>query len=181
VRSTAELQAGLEEVLQSPKAAGTLRLIVRRPRRGEREVVAEGMLDPEYGLAGDSWKSRRDIRTRGPADPDAQVTIMNARVANLVAGGEDRWPLAGDQLFIDLDLSLANLPAGTELAIDTAVLRVSKKPHTGCRRFVERFGVDAMTFVNSPQGRALNLRGIYARVVRAGVIGVGAAVIKCPT
>jgi hypothetical protein len=180
VRSTAELLAGLDDVLQSPKASGTLRLIVRRPRRGEREVIAEGMLDPEHGLAGDSWSCRADIRTRGPANPDAQLTIMNARAANLVAGREDRWPLAGDQLFIDLDLSLDNLPAGTELAIGTAVLRVSKKPHTGCRKFVERFGLDAMAFVNSPQGRALNLRGIYARVVRAGVIRVGAPVIKCP-
>jgi len=179
VRSTEELNAGLDEIRQSPKEQGTLRLIVRRPKSGVREVVFAGVLDPDHGLVGDSWKSRGDVRTHGPADPDVQITIMNARVAALVAETEERWLLAGDQLFVDLDLSLENLPAGSRLAIGSAVLEVSEKPHTGCRKFVERFGLDAMKFVNSPIGRALNLRGINARVVQAGAIATGDPVTKC--
>ena len=179
VRTAAELEAGLDDIRKSPADAGTLRLIVRRPKSGVREIVSDAALDPDEGVIGDSWKKRGDVRTRGPADPETQVTIMNARAAALVAETEERWPLAGDQLFVDFDLSLDNLPAGTQLAIGSAVVRVSTTPHTGCRKFVERFGLDAMKFVNSPVGRALNLRGINARVVRAGSIRVGDTVRKC--
>ena len=179
MRTAAELEAGLDDIRQSPTDTGTLRLIVRRPKSGVRETIDNAALNPDEGLAGDSWKKRGDFRTRGPADPETQVTIMNARAAALVAESEDRWALAGDQLFVDFDLSLENLPAGTQLAIGSAVLRVSATPHTGCKKFVERFGLDAMKFVNSPDGRALNLRGIYARVVQAGRIRVGDTVRKC--
>ncbi|MGE3403246.1 MAG: MOSC domain-containing protein [Vicinamibacterales bacterium] len=179
MRTAAELEAGLDEIRHAPADQGTLLLIARRPKPGVREIVTEASLNPDEGVAGDNWKKRGDFRTRGPADPETQVTIMNARAAALVAESEDRWALAGDQLFVDFDLSLENLPAGTLLAIGSAVVRVSATPHTGCKKFVERFGLDAMKFVNSPVGRALNLRGINARVIQAGSIRVGDTVRKC--
>lgn len=172
--NAAELEAGLEEIRQSPRDAGPLRLIVRRPDRNRREVIAAGQLDPVEGLVGDNWKARG---WRGSADrsahPDMQLNIMNARVAALVAQDRDRWALAGDQLYLDLDLSGSNLPAGTRLAIGGAVIEVTAEPHTGCAKFIARFGLDAMKFVNSPVGRELNLRGINAKVIRAGTIRVG--------
>ena len=170
----AELEAGLGEILRSPKDAGPLELIVRRPREDEREVLAEGELHPSEGLVGDSWRERGSSRTPdGSAHPEMQLNIMNARVIALVAQGKERWPLAGDQLYIDLDLSDENLPAGTRLALGEALIEVTSPPHTGCRKFVSRFGLEAMQFVNSSVGRELHLRGINARVIRPGIIRVG--------
>ncbi len=175
----AELEAGLDEIRRSPKDAGVLALIVRRPQTEAREVLAEGELHPDAGLVGDSWRTRGSARTPdGAAHPDMQLNIMNARVIALVAQAQERWPLAGDQLFIDLDLSAENLPAGTRLALGTAVIEVTAQPHTGCKKFVARFGLDALKFVNSPVGRQLQLRGINAKVVQAGVIRVGSVVKK---
>jgi MOSC domain-containing protein YiiM len=176
-----ELEAGLPVIAASPRDEGALELIVRRPVAGAREVVAEGELDVLEGLVGDSWRSRAGSMTahRSP-DPDTQLTVMSARVAALVAQDKARWALAGDQLFVDLDLSTSNLPSGTVLAIGSALIEVSHQPHTGCGNFVKRFGVDAMKFVNSPLGQRLNLRGINARVVRGGAIRVGDAVRKVP-
>ena len=172
--TTAELEAGLDEIRRSPKSDGPLKMIVRRPRVGEREALDEGELDPVHGLVGDSWSTRRSSRTAdGSPHPDMQLNIMNARVIALVAQDESRWHLAGDQLFLDLDLSADNLPPGTGLAIGSAVIEVTAEPHTGCRKFVERFGLDAVKFVNSPVGQQLHLRGINAKVVHAGVIRVG--------
>lgn len=172
--TTAELEAGLEDVLRSPKDEGTLELIVRRPREDEREVIEEAELHPSEGLVGDSWKERGSSRTEdGSAHPEMQLNIMNVRAISLVAQGRERWPLAGDQLYIDLDLSRENLPAGTLLALGEALIEVSAQPHTGCKKFVARFGLEAMKFVNSGVGRELNLRGINARVIRRGVIRVG--------
>jgi MOSC domain-containing protein YiiM len=168
-----ELEAGLDEILRAPKNEGVLKLIVRRPRTGEREIVERGELDPAVGLVGDSWSTRGSTLPGGGAHPHKQLNIMSARVIALLAQNTDRWPLAGDQLFIDLDLSTANLPPGTRLAIGTAVVEVTDEPHTGCGKFVDRFGLDATKFVNSPLGRQLQLRGINAKVVVAGVIGVG--------
>ena len=177
----AELDAGLQDVVLSPKDAGRLEMIARRPAVGEREVLVDGDLDAAVGLVGDTWAARPSSRTRDRSPhPEMQLNIMNARAIALIAGVRERWPLAGDQLYVDLDLSAANLGAGTRLTIGSAVLEVTAEPHTGCRKFVSRFGVDAMKFVNSPTGRALNLRGINAKVVVPGRIRVGDLVRKMP-
>lgn len=169
-----ELHGGLEHILASPADEGEIRLIVRRPAVDERELVSEARLDPAHGLVGDSWKARGDEERAGrPADPKLQLTLMNARVAELVAGGTERMPLAGDQLYVDLDLSDDNLPPGTRLSIGDAIIEVTDEPHTGCRKFAQRYGKDAIVFVNSGFGRKQNFRGINARVVTAGDIRVG--------
>ena len=149
-----------------------LELIVRRPSIGEREVLDEGQLDIVEGLVGDTWRTRSSRRSKDGRHPDMQLNIMNARVIALVAQDRERWHLAGDQLFMDLDLSAENLPPGTRLAVGSAVIEVTAQPHTGCEKFVSRFGLDAMKFVNSPLGRQLNLRGINARVLKPGTIRV---------
>jgi hypothetical protein len=169
-----ELEAGLEDIRRSPRDHGALILIVRRPAVGEREVLDEGELDLRDGLVGDSWRTRGSVRTAdGSSHPDMQLNVMNARVVALVAQDQGRWPLAGDQLYIDLDVSADNLPPGTRLALGSAVIEVTAVPHLGCQKFLARFGPDAMQFVNSPLGRQLHLRGINAKVIQPGVIRVG--------
>jgi len=169
--SLAILESGLDVIRQAPGLHGTLELIVRRPGAGEREVVGEGQLEVVEGLVGDSWKRRGSGRTPdGSAHPELQLTLMNSRVIRLLAPGPDRWPLAGDQLFVDLDLSAANFPAGTRLSIGGAVIEVTPIPHTGCKKFLARYGPDALQFVNSPLGRELNLRGINSKVIQSGAI-----------
>ena len=169
-----ELEAALDHLREAPKDNGVVELIVRRPRVDHREVLEEAELDPVKGLIGDSWIFRPSSKTPDHSPhPEMQINIMNSRVTALVAQEKDRWPLAGDQLYIDMDLSKENLPGGTQLAIGTAVLEVSPLPHTGCHKFVARFGVEAMKFVNSPVGKQLCLRGINARVIKGGVIRVG--------
>ena len=172
--TTSELEAGLDEIARSPKDAGALEMIVRRPQVGEREILDEGQLDPVEGLVGDTWKIRSSKRTAdGSPHPEMQLNLMNSRVVALLAQDRDRWHLAGDQLYVDLDLGEGNMPAGTRLAIGSAIVEVTKEPHTGCSKFVERFGLDAMKFVNAPPRKDLHLRGINARVVRPGAIRVG--------
>ena len=152
--STEELHAGLDEIRRAPKEEGMLELIVRRPRKGEREVVQEAQLDVDDGLVGDSWKDRGSSRSAdGRAHPEMQINVMSSRVIALISQDKARWALAGDQLFVDLDLSAGNMPPGTQLAIGSAVIEVTREPHTGCGQFVERFGLDAQKFVNSPVGR----------------------------
>lgn len=169
-----ELEAALDHLRNAPRDNGVVHLIVRRPRVDHREVLEEAELDPVNGLIGDSWLVRPSSKTPDHSPhPEMQINIMNSRVTALVAQEKDRWPLAGDQLYIDMDLSKENLPGGTQLAIGTAVLEVSPLPHTGCNKFVARFGIDAMKFVNSPVGKELCLRGINARVIKGGVIRVG--------
>lgn len=178
-RPLVELQAGLEEIRRSPADHGDLQLIVRRPLIDEREVMEAVELDTEWGLVGDSWRSRGSKRIAdGSADPEAQVTLMNARVATLLAGSHEAWATAGDQLYVDLDLSESNLPAGTRLTVGNAMLEVSAVPHTGCAKFSTRFGVDALRFVSTPEGRELRLRGLNAKVVRGGTIRVGDRISK---
>jgi hypothetical protein len=172
--SRTQLEAGLDRILDSPHDDGVVVLLVRRPAVGTRELPAEAMLDSAAGLIGDNWLDRGSSETPdGSADPKRQVTVMNARVAELVAGGSDRMPLAGDQLYLDLDISVGNLPAGSLIAVGAAVLEVSDVPHLGCAKFLERFGTDAMRFVNSGVGRQLRLRGMNARVMQSGVIRLG--------
>ncbi len=178
-RSEAELTAGLDEILRSPDTDGTVELIVRRPAEDEREVLDSGLLDLDEGLTGDTWCRRGSSRTPdGSANRDAQLTLMNARAAGLIAGNRERWPLAGDQLYVDLDLSIENLPAGTRLAVGEAVVEVTAEPHTGCAKFRARFGAEALKFVNKPPGRELRLRGVNTRVVTSGSVRVGDSVTK---
>ena len=173
-RTSEELQAGLADVLDSPVDDGTLELIVRRPAEGEREVLDEGILDLDEGLVGDSWNQRPSSKTDdGGPHPDMQLNVINSRLLALVSPDAERRPLAGDQLAVDLSLSPDDLPAWSRLAIGDAVIEVTDQPHTGCAKFTSRFGLDALRFVNSQEGRALNLRGINARVVVSGTIRRG--------
>jgi hypothetical protein len=178
-RNAAELEAGIDPIRSSPSDGGSVELIVRRPAVDEREVLDEGTLDATEGLVGDTWLPRGNHRTEdGLADPLAQLNIMNARAAALVAGDDTRRPLAGDQLYVDFDLSYDNVPPGTRLEVGSAVIEVTEKPHRGCAKFAARFGKDALRFVNSEVGRELNLRGVNARVVVPGVVRTGDAVKK---
>jgi len=175
----AELEAALPTALTSPTDEGTLDLIVRRPAVGRRDVLDAGELDVTTGLVGDTWNIRASTRTPdGSPHPDMQINVMNSRVIAMIAGEKSRWGLAGDQLYVDYDISAENVPPGTQLAIGAAVIEVTAQPHTGCIKFVQRFGVEAMKFVNSPQGRALHLRGLNARVVVPGRIQSGDSVRK---
>ena len=177
-----ELEAALDHLRGAPKDEGVLQLIVRRPQIDQREIVDEAELDPVLGLIGDSWSRRGSSKTAdGSPHPEMQINIMNSRVTALVAQEIARWPLAGDQLYLDMDLSKENLPAGSRIAVGSAVLEVSALPHTGCHKFVARFGVEAMKFVNSKVGKELCLRGINAKVVQAGVVKVGHTAKKITT
>lgn len=172
--SAAELEAGLAHIRQSPHDDGLLELIVRRPAENQREVLTEARLDLALGLEGDTWSERGSSRMAdGSAHPEMQLNLMNARVVELVAQGKHRWPLAGDQLYVDLDLSDDNLPPGTRLSLGSAVIEITAIPHLGCKKFTARFGVAAMQFVNSEVGKKLHLRGVNARVIAPGLVRVG--------
>jgi hypothetical protein len=174
-----ELEAGLEDICLSPKDNGVINMIVCRPGVEKREVLLEAKLDLAEGLVGDNWKVRGSASTAdGSAHPDMQINIMNSRVIALLAQEPERWQLAGDQLYIDMDLSAENLPAGSRLALGSAVLEITAKPHSGCKKFAARFGLDALKFVNSPLGKQLHLRGVNARVIQSGTIQTGDIVRK---
>ncbi len=174
--SLEQLMEGLDHVRAAPPTHGELVAIVSRPAPGEREALTEATLDHVVGLVGDNWLARGS--KDGPAVIDSQVTVMNVRAAELVADGTERLPLAGDQLYLDLDLSVDNLPAGSLIRVGHAVLEVSDRPHLGCAKFLERFGEEAMRLVNSRVGRELRLRGANTRVVVPGVIRVGDIVTR---
>lgn len=178
--STAELEAGLDGIRRAPGDVGTVELIVRRPAEGEREVLAEGVLDLREGLVGDMWLDRGSKRTPdGSSHSDMQLTLMSARVVDLVAAGDrERWALAGDQLYVDFDISVANLPPGTQLGLGSAVIEVTAEPHTGCAKFAARFGGDAHRFVNVKTHRHLRLRGLNAKVIQPGTVSTGDAIRK---
>ena len=169
----ATAHTALELVRDAPRDRGTVELVVRRPAVDEREVVDEAELDLEGGLVGDNWRVRGRSGGRREANLDAQITVASSRAMALAAGDRDRWPLAGDQLYLDLDLSGENLPPGTRLEVGSAVIEVTAEPHTGCKKFAARFGLETLELFNSPEGRALSLRGINARVVQPGTVRVG--------
>jgi MOSC domain-containing protein YiiM len=174
----AELEAGLQAILESPRDSGRLSMIAQRPAVGARKELDAGQISIEAGLVGDNWKARGSGATPDrSAHPDMQLTIMNSRAIALIAVDPSRQSLAGDQLYVDLDLSEANLPPGTKIEIGSVIVEVTDVPHTGCRKFVQRFGREAMEFVNSATGRKHNLRGINARVVRDGIVQVGDPVV----
>jgi hypothetical protein len=173
------LRQGLDEIRQSPKDRGIVKAIVIRPETDARVSLQRCELSPDGGVHGDSWaKGCWMSLPDGRPHPDVQVAIMNARTIALIAKEEARWPLAGDNLLVDLDLSDGNLPPGTRLSVGSALLEITDVPHKGCKKFVERFGVDATRFVNARDGLRLHLRGIYARIVEPGVVAVGDTVAK---
>ena len=177
--STPDLEAGLDHIINSPKNQSVLDMIVSRPEEDAREVMELADLDVNVGLVGDTWQDRPSARSGdGKAHPDMQITMMNYRVADLVAQSKDRWPLAGDQLFVDLDLSKANVPPGTRISVGEAILEATTQPHTGCKKFAERFGVEALKFISEPTNRELQLRGINLKVIQGGEIRPGNAVKK---
>ncbi|MFI5292955.1 MAG: MOSC domain-containing protein [Candidatus Limnocylindrales bacterium] len=173
-RTAIELETGLADVEAAPRDEGVLRLIVRRPGNRQREILETGELDTTVGLVGDDWVNRPGMGSDVPS-PYSQVTVMNARYTELIAGdaGPDSWAQAGDQLYLDLDISQANLPAGTRLGIGTAILEIQPQPHTGCVAFSDRFGSHALRLANSERGRALRLRGANTVVVQSGIVRVG--------
>jgi hypothetical protein len=182
-RTPEELEDFIPQLLAAPQDAGTLELVVRRPGLGQREVLDEGELDLVVGLVGDSWMQRGSRKTSdGGPHPEMQLNVMSARMVSFLAGDPERRPLAGDQLYLDLDLSQDNLPVGTRLtigdpAVRGAVIEVTAPPHTGCAKFIERFGAEAMRFVNGSVGRPLRLRGLNARVVEPGRVRPGDRVL----
>lgn len=176
----AELEVGLAQVQDSPADGGAVQMIVARPSDNERLVLTQGELTVANGLEGDNWRARGSKRTDdGSAHPEMQLTLMNGRFLNLVADNDqERWPLAGDQLIVDMDLGVDNLPVGQRLQLGTAVVEVTAVPHTGCAKFTDRYGMDAVKFANSETGKALRLRGMYVKVVEPGLVQTGDIVLK---
>lgn len=177
----ARLEESIDQIREAPADGGTVELIARRPAVDEREVLTEARLDTHDGLVGDTWRARGSSRTPdGGPNPEAQITLMSARAAAAIAGERERWALAGDQIYVDLDISQTNLPPGSRVQIGSAVIEFSETPHTGCAKFSARFGNDALRFVNSEVGRELRLRGANCRVVIAGVVRPGDTIRKLP-
>jgi MOSC domain-containing protein YiiM len=173
MRTLAELDVHLEHIRAAPRDAGTIELVQLRPAVGERSVVEQIELDPERGVVGDRWLISRSRHTPdGSPHPDQQLTLMSVRAVAAIAERE-RWPLAGDQLFVDLDLSQASLPIGAQLVVGEVLVEISTLPHLGCAKFSERFGSDATKWVNGDVGQALRLRGVNARIIRGGVVRRG--------
>ncbi len=176
------LEKSLDHIREAPADSGTVELISCRPAEDEREVLTEARLNTYDGLEGDTWRARGSRHTAdGGPNPEAQLTLMNARAAAAIAGERERWSLAGDQIYVDFDISRNNLPPGSRVQIGSAVIEFSEAPHTGCAKFSARFGNDALRFVNSPTGRELRLRGANCRVVVAGTVHAGDTIKKLPS
>ena len=172
----ARFDAQLDHIREAPADRGRLEFIVRRPpAEGAREIVKEADLDLDLGLVGDRWAARDD---RTPVYMTAQLTLISTRVLAAIEPDRARWPLAGDQLYVDMDLSIENLPPGTQLGIGSAIIEVSETPHTGCAKFSARFGGDALRWINSPTGREHRMRGMNARIVEPGTVRAGDTIHK---
>ena len=182
VKALREMESHLDDIRQSPADEGPVTLIVSRPQANERMIIKRCALDIEKGMVGDNWITRGDKHTvDGLSDPRRQITIMNTRAIRAITDAEACWPEAGDQFYVDFDLSDVNIPPGTRLAIGEAEVEVTELPHLGCAKFGTRFGRDANMFVNSDLGKSLNLRGINARVVKAGTVNTGDVIRKLET
>jgi hypothetical protein len=180
--TVSEIQLRLDALGPAPQDTGSVELLVARPDRGERLVLDEATFDLAEGMVGDNWRVRGSrVTTDGSANPEAQVTLMNRRIIEAIEPDRTRWPLAGDQIFVDFDLSAENLPAGQRIALGSVILEVSATPHTGCDQFTERFGSGAIRFVNGPEARGLRRRGINARVIQPGLVRVGDSIRKVAT
>jgi len=178
-RTLEEMESRLDDIREAPSVEGSIAMIVIRPETNERAVTISCELDHELGLVGDNWQARGDKHTAdGSPDPSRQLTIMNARAVAAITDTEDNWPLAGDQFYVDFDLSEENIPPGSQLSLGDAVVEVTELPHLGCGKFGSRFGKDANKFVNSELGKSLHLRGINARVVKPGSVAKGDAIRK---
>ncbi|HEV8698829.1 MAG TPA: MOSC domain-containing protein [Candidatus Limnocylindrales bacterium] len=181
-REFRNLDGHLASIREPSSDGGRIELIVRRPAVDEREIVSEATLDATEGLVGDGWAARGSRATPdGSADLDAQLTLISTRVLQAIEPDRERWPLAGDQLYVDFDLSQATLPAGSRLAIGSAVIEVSETPHTGCAKFSARFGSDALRWINSPIGRAHRMRGLNARILEGGTVRTGDVIRRVGT
>lgn len=175
----AELESGLGEIRKSPKDEGVLELIVVRPKMNEREILETGELDTKIGLVGDNWQTKKSWATKDKKPhPEMQINIMNSRAIALIAQTKDRWQLAGDQFYVDMDLSEENLPPKSRLRIGSAILEITEVPHNGCAKFTKRFGKDAVKFVNSKTGKQLHLRGLNAKIIQGGTVKTGDIVKK---
>lgn len=175
-----EIERRMSWVLDSPRDNGVVQLIVVRPQTDQRTVIDRAHFSPETGVAGDNWQ--HDCWKKlsdGHSDPDVQVAIMNARMIEVLASDPAHWPLAGDQLFVDFDLSTSNLSPGDQLKVGGAILEITAEPHRGCRKFKQRFGDHALHCVNSTQGDSHRLRGVYAKIIVAGNVETGDVISKC--
>lgn len=174
-----EIETRLNWVMSAPTDTGHVSALVVRPVKNQREPLDKVMFSPQLGVNGDNWSTNCWKKLPdGKSDPEVQVAIMNARMIEVLTQDKALWPLAGDQLFVDFDLSVANLRAGDHLQVGAAVLQITAEPHRGCGKFKQRFGEDALAFVNSERGDAHRLRGVYAKIISAGEVCVNDAISK---
>jgi MOSC domain-containing protein YiiM len=160
------LEDGLAALPPPPRDRGRVTLIVRRRADGVRETPARVELTRERGVPGDRWQRLQ------PDAPQMQLAVMQQDLAELIANGQP-LSLFGDNLFVDLDLSAANLPFGSQIRVGSAIVEMTPEPHDGCHKFAGRFGNDALRFVATKATRAENRRGVYWTTIEAGEVAVG--------